>query len=101
MVCEVIWSPFALQTYLGNIAYLQEEWTEKEVLRFTKAVDRKLDLLSQFPKVGSPSNKRTGLRKTIVVKRIILIYRYKPRKNVIELVQFFNTWQSPSKAKRK
>ena len=101
MVCEIIWAPLALKTFLGNIAYLQEKWTEKEIIRFTNAVDRKLKLLSQVPKVGSLTSKQAGLRKTIVVQRIILVYRYKPRKNLIELVQFFNTWQSPSKMKRK
>jgi plasmid stabilization system protein ParE len=66
MVCEVIWSPLALQTFLGNIAYLQEEWTEKEIIRFTNAVDRKLKLLSQFPKVGSPtSSKQTCVKQLL------------------------------------
>ena len=100
MVCEIIWSSFAIKTYIDNINYLQLEWTDREVANFIQATHRKLNLLSNFPNAGIATNKRIGLRKTIVVKRILLIYRYKPRKHTIELVQFFNTWQNPIKMKK-
>lgn len=99
MVPEIIWSPLAVRTYGENIKYLEKEWTEKEVENFINATAKKLKLLKQLPGTGYSSNQNRSLRKTLIGKRIILIYRYRPRKIVIELVRFFNTWQNPEKLK--
>ncbi len=95
MVHEVIWSGLALKTYIGNIEYLEKEWSESEVRNFIAAVQRKLFTLSLQPRIGVITNKRRNIRKTVINKRIVLIYRHKPRKQEIELVRFFNTYQRP------
>ena len=95
MVHKIIWSALAERTFANNIEYLEKEWTEKEVRKFALAVSRKLFSLSLQPKSGAITNKRANLRKTIINKRIVLIYKHKPRKNEIELVRFFNTYQHP------
>ncbi|MEO6453086.1 MAG: type II toxin-antitoxin system RelE/ParE family toxin [Ginsengibacter sp.] len=95
MVLKIIWSPLALQSYLNNIAYLERAWTKKEVTNFIKSTEEKLELLKKFPGMGYSSQKNRFLKKTLIGKRIILIYRYKPAKNKIELMRFFNTWQDP------
>ncbi len=94
MVLKIIWSSLAIRTYTDNIKYLEKEWTEKEVYNFIIATEKKLEILKVFPKTGFPSKQNRYLRKTLIGKRIILIYRYKPRKNKIELVRFFNSWQN-------
>jgi plasmid stabilization system protein ParE len=95
MVSEIIWSPLAIRTYGENIDYLEKSWTVKEVEKFIDSTAEKLKVLKRFPNTGYPSNQNRYLRKTLIGKRIILIYRYKPRKKSIELIRFFNTWQSP------
>jgi len=99
MVYEIVWSELALQSFLANINYLQTDWTEAEVQKFTKATNEILKLLSLQPAIGRSTSQRAFLRKILVSKRIILIYRFKPSNNLIELVQFFNTWQHPDKRK--
>ena len=95
MVYKITWSELAVKTYISNIEYLEKEWTEKEIERFKKAVMRKLFSLSLQPRSGAPTNKRANLRKSIINKRIVLIYRLKPQNKEIELVRFFNTYQFP------
>jgi plasmid stabilization system protein ParE len=95
MVHEIVWSALAVKTYVGNLEYLEKEWTEKEVLNFIAAVERNLFALALQPRLGVITNKRNNIRKKIINKRIVLIYRHKPRKKEIELVQFFNTYQRP------
>ncbi len=97
MVCKIVWSQLAINTYGQNIAYLQKQWTQKEVDTFIIATDKKLTPLSHQPNIGVPTNQRANLRKTQIVKRILLIYRYNSKAREIELVQFFNTWQHPTK----
>lgn len=93
MVHKVIWSDLAIKSYIGNIEYLEKEWSEREVKNFITAVQRKILLQSIQPRMGIISDKRKNLRKTILNKRVVLIYRYKPLKKKIELVHFFNTYQ--------
>lgn len=99
MVYEIVWSELALKTFLGNIDYLNTNWTETEVNKFTNATSEIIQLLSLQPRIGRLTSKRAFLRKVLVSKRIILIYRFNPSGNLIELVQFFNTWQNPNKRK--
>ena len=100
MVSEIIWSPLAIRTYGDNIEYLEKSWTAKEVESFIDLTAKKLQVLKQFPGTGYSSNQNRSLRKTLIGKRMMLIYRYNPHKNTIELVRFFNTWQNPEKLKK-
>lgn len=97
MVYEIVWSKQALNSYLRNIDYLKKDWTEKEIDKFTNATNEILKLISLQPKIGRLTSKRAFLRKILVAKRIILIYRFNPSSDAVELVQFFNTWQNPNK----
>ncbi len=102
MACKVNWTPKAWQTFNENITYLEENWTEKEIIRFVSLVDEKITNLSKHPKIGNPRNaKHSNIRFTLVHKRVALIYRFKPRKNEIELLVFWNTYQNPSNNKFK
>lgn len=100
MVCKIIWLPRAIQTYIDNIQYLQANWTEKEIERFKILVEKKIENISQHPKLGSARSKSTPhIRFTLIHKRVALIYNYKPSKNEIELMVFWNTAQNPKKSK--
>ena len=99
MVYKVIWSPTALKSYISNIEYLETLWAEKEILNFINSVKRKVQLLSNNPHLGSPTNKRKNLRKSVIHKRVILFYRVKKIKKEIELIRFWPTKQNPGNLK--
>ena len=99
MVYKITWSLEALSTYLLAIDYLEKVWTEREVKNFIRLVDDKLQLLITQPRLGRPSMKVKNVHRTVIHKRITLVYRHKPIKKEIELVTFWNNWQNPEKLK--
>ena len=99
MVQEIIWSPEAIAAFSDIIAYLRETWSEKEVEQFADRVDEKLDVLKSHPELGGIKNKKLNIRKTVIHKKVILIYKYKPSKKEIHLLRFWNTLQDPRKNK--
>jgi plasmid stabilization system protein ParE len=102
MVYQVVWTPKALESYVGNMKYLEERWTEKEVKQFISLVEKKIKLLSGQPGIGTSKNKKQlHIRHTVLHKRISLIYRVKPQKKEVELLHFWNTYQHPLKLKSK
>jgi plasmid stabilization system protein ParE len=102
MVYKVNWTLKALESYISNIKYLESAWTEKEVKNFAALVEKKINLLSRQPEIGTSRNKKqVNIRHTVLHKRVSLIYRVKPQKKEIELLLFWNTYQHPSKLKAK
>jgi plasmid stabilization system protein ParE len=97
MVQEITWSKKAIQSFEQNIQYLEIAWTQKEVDKFIRETERKLNLLSAQPNIGNLTNRRSNIRKTLIGKRILLIYRYIPGSTQIDLLLFFNTWQDTRK----
>lgn len=50
---EIKWTDEAKKTFKSNIKYLLEEWTQKEVVKFTNEVYKKLEHLAKYPDLGS------------------------------------------------
>jgi len=48
MACKVNWTSRAWLTFESNIAYLQKEWTAKEISNFVGSIDKKIAILSQI-----------------------------------------------------
>jgi plasmid stabilization system protein ParE len=99
MVQEIIWSPEATAAFLEIISYLRDTWTEKEVNEFADRVDEKLEILKSHPRVGGIKNKRLNIRQTVIHKKVVLIYKYKPRKKEVYLLKFWNTLKDPNKVR--
>lgn len=98
MVYEVIWTDKAVDSYARNMLYLEQAWTQKETDLFLSALQKKLDVISRHPYIGSPrSRKDHNIRSTILNKRVMLMYKIKSRKSQIEILLFWNTWQHPKK----
>jgi plasmid stabilization system protein ParE len=100
MVYEVTWTLKAVDSYARNMLYLEQSWTQREIEIFISALQRKLDVISRHPYVGSARSKKDhNTRFTILNKRVILIYKVKSRNKQIEILLFWNTWQHPKKLK--
>ena len=99
MVPEVIWLKGARITFDNEITYLSMNFDDWVVLRFIDIVFKKIDLLKMDPRIGKPSTKKANFYKTVVNERIVLIYKFKPRKKEIELIVFWNTLQNPKRLK--
>jgi plasmid stabilization system protein ParE len=98
MDCKINWTKKAWLSFEENIFYLQQNWTTAEVSKFVTMVENKILTLTKYPKIGTQkSTKFPNIRATIIHKKILLIYKYKPMKNEIDLLIFWNTRQNPRK----
>ena len=98
MANKIVWSKKADVSFDRLTGYLEQEWTQKEVAAFVTRVYEKIDILSVFPQAGF-STKRSNIYKTLVHKKIILIYQYKPVKKEVLLIVFWNNLQNPERLK--
>ena len=95
MALEIYWSKRAVKKFDHIQEYLFKEWGESVAKAFTKKVYDFLDILSEFPEIGSIENKEKEIRGFTIVKQVSLFYRIK--ENRIILLTFFDNRQNPKK----
>ena len=49
MALEISWSEQADANLAGIITYLQKNWTDRELKRFSKTLEEKINLISEYP----------------------------------------------------
>jgi plasmid stabilization system protein ParE len=97
MAIKIVWSKRASLKFDQIVLYLSEEWGEKSAVRFVKSVFDFLEILSEYPKIGSVENKVKNIRGFTIVKHVNVYYRIKG--DSIMLILFFDNRQNPKKKK--
>ena len=97
MALEIVWSKRASLKFDQINTYLIEEWGEQSAKQFIGKVFTILEILSEFPEIGSIENKEKRIRGFTVVKQVNVFYRIKNDK--IILLVFFDNRQNPKKKK--
>ena len=97
MALKIVWSKRASLKFDQIISYLIDEWGEKSAKQFIGKVFDFLEILSEFPEIGSVENKEKNIRGFTIVKQVNLYYRIKNDK--IILILFFDNRQNPKKKK--
>ena len=95
MALEVKWSKKADSKFDTILEYLLIEWGEKITESFVKKVYDFLDILSEFPEIGTLENKEKGIRGFTIARQINIFYQI--RENDIVILNFFDNRQSPKK----
>jgi plasmid stabilization system protein ParE len=95
MALEIVWTTRAERKFDSLLEYLLEEWGEQVTKNFARKVYSFLDLLSEFPSLGSLENEEMGIRGFTIVKQVNLFYTVK--ENQIILLNFFDNRQNPEK----
>jgi plasmid stabilization system protein ParE len=99
MAYQIKWTLRAEESYESNIAYLEAEWTDREISNFVNAVEKKLQQVAIFPEMFIRTNKRKNIRKTIINKQIVLFYRQHKKLKHIELILFWDSRRNPKTLK--
>ena len=94
---RVVWSFKALQTYFTIVDYLKNEWGDNIAENFIIKVEKVIDEIRQNPYMFEASKKYKNVRKGFLDKHNLLFYRVKPRKEIIELLIFWDTRQDDKK----
>jgi len=95
MALKIVWTPQALKGLESVISYLEEEWTSKEIIQLETNVNHLLEQIKSYPKICPMTGQYKNVHKGLVDKNNYIIYRVKPRKQVIEIVNFRGTKQRP------
>lgn len=92
---KLIWSDEALKNLKNILAYLEENWTHKEINKFALLLDHQLNLISNQPFLFPKSEKSKGLRKSVLTKQTTIYYRLKGYE--IQIMSLFDNRQDPNK----
>ncbi len=95
MALEIYWTKRADKKFDNIIEYLFNEWGESVTKAFTRKVYDFLDILSEFPEIGTMENKGKGIRGFTIVKQVNIFYRISGNKVI--LLNFFDNRQNPGK----
>lgn len=95
MEYAVIWSPTAQLTYFQILAYLVENWTEKELVAFINRTEIAVNHISNNSLLF-PYSQESDTHKCVIVKQVSLIYRINSA--VVELLVFWDNRQDPNKS---
>jgi len=68
---------------------LEQEWGDKVARSFLLKVDRRIEMLKQYPYLGVASEKLPGVRGLLITKHNILFY--KVEKNKIIILNLYDT----------
>ncbi len=99
MVQKIVWSDDAIETFGEAAKYLLDNFSQNELDRFEDKIEHKLRTLKSNPRLGRKANKRRNTYVTVINKRVVLYYQYKPIKMEIILLTFWNTLQNPKRLK--
>ncbi len=95
MALEIVWTTRAELGLETVINYLEQEWTVNEILQLEQRIEELLIRISKYPRICPATGKYKNLHKGLVDKNNYIIYRIKPKKKVIEIINFRGTKQQP------
>ncbi|MCL9810117.1 type II toxin-antitoxin system RelE/ParE family toxin [Flavobacterium luminosum] len=96
---KILWTDFALKELESTIEYLEENWTEKELMNLATKLEETLSLISQNPDLFQKSELKDDIRRAIILTHNSLYYRF--YNDQVEILSFFSNRQNPKKRKLK
>jgi len=94
---KIIWSDEALNGLRNIIEYLEFKWTEKEIRKFAKLLDKRLGLIQKNPLLFPQTTKSIDIRRSVLTKYVTIYYKI--REHDITLISIFDSRQDPAKLK--
>jgi plasmid stabilization system protein ParE len=98
MALKVKWSKYADQSFDRILNYLELEWGENVTRAFVRRTYEFLDLLAEFPEIGSMENHEKQIRGFVLIKQITVFYIRKD--DSIILLNFYDNRQKPTEKKK-
>ena len=95
---KIEWTLASKNDYWKNIEYLENHWSEKEVLNFINEIDYSLNLLAKGNVIFTKSD-YPDVYKMVIIKQITIYYSIE--NETIYLLRFWNNYQDLSNFKLK
>lgn len=93
MALKIVWTLQAEKGLETVLNYLEEKWTVAEILSLEQNLQSLINRISKYPKICPETSKYKNVYKGLVDKNNYIIYRIKPRKGLIEIINFRGTKQ--------
>jgi len=94
---EIIWSSKARITFFKVLDYLNENWTQKEIIQFSQRTDIAINAIRKNPGIFPASLKNKEIRKAIIDANNAFFYKTDSYNQKIYLLTFFDFRQDPKK----
>jgi plasmid stabilization system protein ParE len=98
MGLKVRWTPEAEKTFDAIIEYLENCWTEREIVNFVTKANLLILKIAKHPKMFRSSSKK-NIRVGFITKQTSLFYQIIDAENVILILSFWDNRQDPKKNK--
>src|SRR5665647_627047 len=93
MALKIHWTKRADKKFDKIIDYLLVEWNEKVTKSFVKNVYDLIDILAEYPEIGTLENKEKGIRGLTIVKQVNIFYKFQDDQLII--LNFFDNRKDP------
>jgi len=93
MALKILWTKRADKKFDQIIDYLLVEWNPKVTSSFVKNVYDLVELLAEYPEIGTLENDVKGIRGITIIKQINIFYRVKG--NQLIILTFFDNRKDP------
>ncbi len=90
----VVWSAEAEATYADVLAFLEERWSEKQMLHFVERTEEVISLVERNPSIY-PYSRTKSIYRAVVSKQTSLYYYVTGE--VVVLLSFEDNRQDPNK----
>ena len=95
MALKIVWSRKADRKFDKIIQYLENEWGKNVAKTFIKRTYEFLDLLAEFPEIGSIEHSEKQIRGFVLIKQTTLFYKIKGA--TIVVLNFYDNRRNPKK----
>lgn len=92
---RLFWSDKAVADLENIINYLRKEWTQKEIQKFARKLDRRLNLILVNPRLFPKTGRRKNIRRSVLTKHTVIYYEMKEKE--LTIVTLFDPRQHPKK----
>jgi plasmid stabilization system protein ParE len=97
MALKIFWTKRADKKFDKLLDYLHKEYGSQRTEQFVKRVFDFMEILSEYPKIGSIENESKGIRGFTLEKQVNVFYRISEKGIII--LNFFDNRQSEVKKK--
>lgn len=99
MACKVEWTENA-QDELNNIYdYLELNWTEKEIQKFSAILENSISSISIFPFMFPESRQKPNIRRCVLSKQTTMYYYVNQKLKIISILSLFDNRRNPNSLK--
>lgn len=94
---RIIWSELALSNLKEIVSYFESQWTEKELRKFARLLDKRLSSIENNPHLFPLINYSENIRRSVLSKQTTIFYQVV--KQDIRLIALFDNRQNPQRLK--